>query len=160
MVVLPAPVAPTKAIFCPGLAQRLMSCRTSLVLVVAEVHVVKHHAALQPGVGDGAVGLVGMLPGPDVGALVAASADLPSGVLLGVDQLDIAVVGLGLLVHQVEDTLRAGGGGDHEVHLLADLGDGLGEALVQADKGDDGADGHAGQPVDAQHRAHDGHQSA
>ena len=41
-----------------------------LVLVVAEVHILKDDVALQLGVSDGAVGLVRMFPGPDAGALV------------------------------------------------------------------------------------------
>ena len=77
--------------------------------------------------------LCGVLPGPGVGAL-GDLGDLAVGALLGVHELDVALVALGLLVHEVEHTLRAGGGGDDEVDLHADLGDGLGEALVQADK--------------------------
>ena len=138
-----------------GLCPEADVVQHQLVLVVAEVHAVEHDAALQLGVGDAAVGLVRVLPGPGVGAL-GDLGDLAVGALLGVHELDVALVGLGLLVHEVEHTLRAGGGGDDEVDLHADLGDGLGEALVQADKGDDRADRDAREPVYAEHRADDG----
>ena len=102
-----------------------------LVFVIAEVHVLKDHAALQTGVGDGALRLVGVFPGPYVGAL-GALIQTALRVLPGVDQLHIALVLFGGLVHQVKDTLGAGSGGDHKVDLHAHLGDGVGEALVQA----------------------------
>ena len=91
-----------------------------LILVVAEVHVVEHDLAAQLGVGDGAVRLVRVLPGPDVGALLGLI-DLVALALPGVDELDIALVLLRLLVHQVENALRAGGGGDDEVYLHGEL---------------------------------------
>ena len=128
-----------------------------LLFVVAKVHVVKDHAALQPGIGDGAVGLVGVPPGPYVGALLGLG-PLALSILLGVDQLYVAVVLFRLLIHQIEDPLGAGGGVDHEVDLLAYLGDGLGEALVEAHKGDDGAQCDACQAVDSQDSAHNGHE--
>ncbi len=100
-----------------------------LVLVIAEVHVVKDHVALQTGVGDGAVALWGCFQAHTL-VRSALSYRLAVRVLPGVDQLHIALVLFGLLVHQVKDTLGAGSGGDHKVDLLAHLGDGVGEALV------------------------------
>ena len=91
-----------------------------------------------------------MPPGPDVGTLLGLR-QLAVRALLGVDQLHIAVVLLRLLVHKVKDPLGAGGGVDDEVHLLAHLGDGLGEALVEAHEGDDRGQVHPGHvAVDGQ----------
>ena len=111
-----------------------------LVLVVTEIHVVKRHIALQLGVGDGAVRLVGMAPRPDSGSFfcLCQTAVLP---VFGVDQLHIAVVGLRRLIQQVKHPLRSGHGHDNAVHLLADLGDGLGKVFVQGQKGYQGSQG-------------------
>ena len=68
-------------------------------LLVAKVHVVEGHVPLEAGVGDRAVRLVGVLPGPDVGALRALH-QVAVSVFFGVDQLHIAVVRLGGGVHQ------------------------------------------------------------
>ena len=54
------------------------------VFVVAEVHAVQNHAAFQTGVGDGAVSLVGMLPGPYAGAF-SGFRQLAVKAFLGVD---------------------------------------------------------------------------
>ena len=127
-----------------------------LIWFVAEVHMIQHHAAFQLCIGHGSVRLVGMPPGPYVGPLLGLG-ELSVRPLFGIDQLHIALVGFRLLVHQFKDPLGAGGGGDHKVDLLADLGNGLGKALVQAHKGDHRAQRHTRQAVDAQHRSHNGH---
>ena len=129
-----------------------------LVFVVAEVHTIKDHTALQASVCDGTVRLVGMLPGPHIGAL-SALRELSVGVLFRVDQLHIALVLLRLLIHEIKDTGGTGGGSDHEVDLHAHLGDGLGKALIQAYKDDNRAQGNPSQAVDAQNSAYNGYQS-
>ena len=102
-----------------------------LIRVVPKVDVVEDDLALQLGVGDGALGPVRVLPGPDIRALLGLD-ELAVTVELRVHELDVALVLLGLLVHEVEDALRAGGGGDDEVNLHGELAYGLGEALVEA----------------------------
>ena len=96
-----------------------------------------------------------VLPGPDVGALFAL-VDLVALALFGVDELDVALVLLGRLVHELKDTLRAGGGGDDKVDLHGELGYGVGEAAVQADEGHDRAQGDAANTVDGEDGADDG----
>ena len=73
---------------------------------IAEVHIEEPHVAGQFGVGDGTV-VVGMFPGPDHGAL-GALGQSAVGVLLGVDQGHVAIVGFGLLVQQGEDPVGTG----------------------------------------------------
>ena len=68
-----------------------------LILVIAEVHTIQGDAALQLGVGSGAV-VLGLLPGPDIGAL-GRLLHLAVGLLPGVHQFHIALVCLRLLVH-------------------------------------------------------------
>ena len=69
-----------------------------LLLVVAEVHILKDDVALQLGVSDSAIGVL-LFPGPDAGGLV----DLGQGVVgleLGMHQGDVALVDLGLFLPQ------------------------------------------------------------
>ena len=124
---------------------------------VAKVYVVKDHAALQLPVGNGPFCLVGMLPGPQIGAYRGLG-QCSVLVFFCIDQFHIALVLFRLLIHQVEDTLGSGRRIDHEIDLLADLGDGVGKALVQSHEGYHSTDGHAGQSVDPQDGAHNGHQ--
>ena len=122
---------------------------------VPEIHPVEHDPALHPLVGDGAVRLVGVLPGPDAGAAVGGS-DGPVGLLPGADQLHVPAVLLRRLVHELKDPLGPGGGHDHKVQLLADLGDGLVEILVQPHKGDDRAYGGSAESGQGQESARGG----
>ena len=117
-----------------------------LVGVVAKVHVVQHHFALQAGIGDCAVRLVGMLPSPHVGALFALH-QVSVPVLLGVYQGDVALVGLGLFVNQVKDTLGAGHAHDNHIQLVGNLADVAGKLLGHVQKRHHNADakGHAGK---------------
>ena len=102
-----------------GLSVQADVVQHQLVGVVAKVHVVQHHFALQAGIGDCAVRLVGMLPSPHVGALFALH-QVAVPVLLGVYQGDVALVGLGLFVNQVKDTLGAGHAHDNHIQLTLD----------------------------------------
>ena len=112
---------------------------------VAEVHVIEPHVAGQPGVGDGAV-VVGMLPGPDHGALGALGQGAV-GVLLGVDQGHVAIVGFGLFIQQGEDPVGAGQTHDDHVDLVGHLADRAGELLghIQERHHDADTESHAGE---------------
>ena len=78
---------------------------------------VQDDVAPQGGIGGGAVGLVVVLPGPVAGALVHGP-HVAAGGDIGVDQLHIAVIGLGLRVHQIEDPLGTGHGHDDGIDLV------------------------------------------
>ena len=127
-----------------------------LARVVAEVHPVKSDIAQQPGVGDGAV-VVRMFPGPDVGAL-GVLLQCTVGLFPGIDQGDVALIGLGLFIHQVKNPLGAGHGHNDGIGLHADLADRLGGVFVEGKKGDQSAQGQPGVAVQSQHRADDGTQ--
>ena len=111
---------------------------------VAEVDVIETHVALELGVGQGAV-VVRMFPGPDVGALLALGQGAVR-IFLGVDQGDIAVVGLRLLVQQSKDAVRTGRTHDDHVDLVGHLADCTGKLTghVQERNDDADAEGHAG----------------
>ena len=70
-----------------GLGVQADVVQHQLLRGIAEVHVIQHYFALQTGVGDGAFRLVGMFPGPHVGALFALH-QVAVLVLLGVYQGD------------------------------------------------------------------------
>ncbi len=123
---------------------------------VAKVHRVHLERALELGVGDGAVLPVRVTPGPDVGALVAGL-NGAVGQLAGVDQLHVAVILLGLLVHEGKDALRAGGGLRHKGDLLGDLRDGLRELAVERDERDDRANAEPTDAVQGERGARGGH---
>ena len=72
--------------------------------------------------------MVGMLPGPDVGALFALG-QAAVGILLGVDQSDIAFVRFRLLVQQGEKAVGAGQTHNDHVDLVGHLSDGAGKLL-------------------------------
>ena len=108
---------------------------------IAEVHVRKGDVTRQLVVGSGAI-VVGVLPCPQAGALVRLH-QLVVAVVLGVDQCDIALVGLALFVHHLEDTLGTGQSHDDAVGLHGHLTDGHVEALVQAQESHHRAKGRA-----------------
>ena len=130
---------------------------------IGEVHPVEPHVAGQGGVGDGAV-VVGMLPGPHVGPLLALG-EVAVGALLGVDQGDVALIRLRLLVDEIEDPLGAGQTHDHGVDLVGHLADVAGELLGHVEEGHHDADaegqtreadvGGAGEQQGAAHQGHD-----
>ena len=115
--------------------------QNSLFRHIAKINIGKGDVARQLVVGGGAV-VVGMLPGPDAGALGGLH-QLVILAILDVDQGDITLVGLAGLVHHLEDTLRTGQRHDHAVGLHGHLADGHIEALVQAQEGHHGTQGHA-----------------
>ena len=141
-----------KCDFLTRLCPKADVVENQLVFVIAEVHVVKDHAALHLGVGNGAVRLVRVFPSPKVRAL-GHFHQVAVFVFLRVDKFDITLVLFGLLVHKVEHTLCAGRRRNNEVNLHADLGNRLREALVKAYKGDHRAERNARQVVDAENRA-------
>ena len=115
---------------------------------IAEIDVRKGDVAFQLVVGGGAV-VVGVLPGPDAGALVGLH-EVVVLVVLGVDEGDIALIGLAGLIHHLEDALCTGQCHDDAVGLHGHLADGHIEALVQ------GQERHDSTQCDAAH-AGDGH---
>ena len=129
----------------------------NFIRVVSEIHAVKDDPAFQFGIGNGAVGLVRMFPGPQIRAL-RGFRQFAFGRFLDIDQFDIARVRLRFLIHQIEHALRPGRGRDHEVDLHTHLGDGLGEILIEANKGHHRAQRHTGQAVDSHYRPSNGHQ--
>ena len=118
---------------------------------IAEIDIRKGDVAFQLVVGGGAV-VVGMLPGPDAGALGGLH-QLVILAILDVDQGDIAFIGLAGLVHHLENTLCTGQRHDHAVGLHGHLADGHIEALVQAQEGHHGAKGHAADIANGHGRA-------
>ena len=108
------------------------------IRVVAEVHIEEAHVAAQLCEGGRAV-LVRVLPRPDAGFSLGFD-QLAFLVVAGVDEGYIAVISLRLLVHQLEDTLRACKRHDDRVELLRNLSDRHGERLGQLEEGRDNAD--------------------
>ena len=107
---------------------------------IAKVHVRHGDVALQLRVGHGAVCLVGMLPGPMTGALFGFR-NIALVVDFRVDQSDIALVLLGLLVHQLKNPLGAGQSHDDGVDLVGHLGNGHIEGAGQGQEADKLAQG-------------------
>ena len=126
-----------------------------LIVVIAEIHVVEHHVAGQFRVGDGAVRLMGVLPGPHAGALPALY-DITIGIFLRADKRYIPFVHFRRFIHQLKNTVGAGKGHDNRVELLADLGDGLVEVSVERQEGNQCTDGQAKLPVCSKECAGDG----
>ena len=116
-----------------------------LALLIGEVDVHHAHVAAQQGVGQRAVA-VGMTPGPMPGVLLGLG-DGPVLADAAVDQRDIALVGLGLLIHQLKYTLGARRGHDDGVDLLRESVDVTGKLLGHVQKRDQDADreGRAGE---------------
>ena len=133
-----------------------------LLRVVAEVHSVEGYRAFELSVGHGAVGLMRMLPGPDVGVLICFG-DCAVFCNLSPDKFHVAVVLFGFLVHHLEDALCSGAGHDYAGELLADLRNRHGEALVQRHEGHQRAQSQAEEAVRADMQgddcAHDGNQN-
>ncbi|CCX38489.1 uncharacterized protein BN452_02363 [Clostridium sp. CAG:1013] len=106
---------------------------------------------------------MGMLPGPNAGALFALG-DGAIGVLLGVDQSDVAFVGLSLFVQQSEDPLSACQAHNHQVQLVGYLADRARELFGHVQEGNHDADAesqagnaHVGSACGEQHAAHNSH---
>ena len=99
------------------------------------------HVAPELGVSHGVVRGVGMLPGPVAGRLFAFG-DGAVGGDVGIDQLDVALVLLGLGIDDLKNPFRAGQSRQQGVELLGNLGNGLGEGPGVLEEGGDGADVH------------------
>ena len=114
--------------------------QNDLLLIIAEINILKDDVTLQLGVAGLSVS-THMLPRPGAGGLVR----LGDGIvrqIFRVDQRHIALVDLGLLVQQGKDTRTAGQCHDDRVQLHGDLADGLVELAVQHKE--------AGQPAQRQ----------
>ena len=122
-----------------------------LIFRIAEVHMVKNYISLHRLISCRIVCLMIMLPRPETCTLFAFR-QFSIRLSHGVHQLHIPLVHLRLLVHELEDPVRAGQGHDDAVELLADLGDGLGKVSVQIQIGDQGAEGQAPHAVQGQDR--------
>ena len=106
-----------------------------LFIGISEVHAVKGDVTLKLHISRRAVRFVIVLPGPEP-CLFFCLNQRAVRIFFGIDQLHIAIVLFGLLVHHPENALGSRQRHQDVVHLLADLGDGLGTALVQAQEGD------------------------
>ena len=119
---------------------------------IAEVYLVHGDLAPQGGVGHGAVGLMGVLPGPLAGAGLRLG-DRAVGGDVGIDQRYIAVIVLRGGVHKLEDPLRAGKGHDDGVDLVGHLtqrlikGAGQEQEAHQLAGGEQSAVGHNNHPA-------------
>ena len=129
--------------------------QNDFVRIIAKIHIVEGHVSGQLRVGDGALRLMGMPPGPQAGALWGFR-QASVRIFFCVDQLHIAVVFLRRFVQQVEDPLRAGHCHDDAVGLLADLADGLGGVFIQGQEGNQGAQGQAQIAVQSEKGSHYG----
>ena len=125
-----------------------------LVIPVSEVDAVEGDIAFQGLIGGRILRLVIVLPRP-LSRMPVRLDDLPVCIALTVDQHDIAVVRLGLCVHELENALRAGQGHDDTVELHADLVDRHGETPVQGQETGEGTDCKSGIGIDRQNTAHD-----
>ena len=104
------------------------------------------------------LGAVGDLPGPKIGPLVGLLQLAALFVVGHVHQGNHAVILLGGLIHQIEDSLCARQCHDHRVELLGDLADGVGEALGQLEEGGNGTQSNAGvNTAQSQRTAGHGH---
>ena len=119
---------------------------------IAEIDIGEGDVACQLVVGGGAI-VVGVLPGPEAGA-VGGLDQLVVRIVFGVDEGDVALIGLAGLVHHLEDALGTGQSHDDAVGLHGHLADGHVEALVQGEKGHDGAQRHAADIADGHGSAH------
>ena len=133
--------------------------------LVGKVDAEEAHVARERCVGDGAVGLVRVLPRPLAGPVPVAALALAHGTVL-VDgaghELDVALVLLGLLVDELEDALGAREAHDHGVHLVGYLADLVGELLGHVEERHAHGDGERqprdGGVGDAEHQEDaDGH---
>ncbi len=115
-----------------------------LAFLVAKVHILQAHVALQQRIGKAAIGLR-LLPGPVAGV----TGRFRDGAVRShhrIDQRHLALILLRLLVHQVEDAARAGQTHDDGVDLLGKLVHIASELLGHVQEGDEHTDvkGHAG----------------
>ena len=89
---------------------------------ILKIHIKQAHISLQPCVGHSAVRFMGMLPGPDSGALCAFR-QCSVVLLLYVHQCHITVVCLWLLIHQRKDSLCTCKSHNYGVNLVGHLKD-------------------------------------
>ena len=125
-----------------------------LVVPVAEINTVKGDIAFQSLISRRIFGLVVMFPGPLAGVPVGLD-DGTVRAALTVDQHDITFIGLGLGIHQIENTLRTCQSHDDAVELHAHLIDGHGKAPVQGQKACQRTDRKAGVGIDGENAAYD-----
>ena len=100
-----------------------------LLVCIAKVHAVKNNVSLQLCVGRLTSLAVIVLPCPQSGTLLRLF-DLAPAVLFGIHQLNIALIQLRCLIHQLEETICTCQSHHDTVELLADLVDGHAEGLV------------------------------
>ena len=87
-----------------GLRIQLDIMQDDLVVTVAEVNLIKYDISLQLHIGRRIRILVIMLPCPDAGPFLTFM-QRPVRILFRIDKLHITVVHLGLLVHQLKETV-------------------------------------------------------
>ena len=128
-----------KCNFLTGLGKQLDVMEYHLGWVIAEIHSVKNNAAFHFLIGNSPLCLMGVFPGPDTGALFCLfqCAVLP---FPDIHKFHIPIVLLRLLVQKLKYPSGACRCHDHRVHLLAGLGNRLGEIFIESHEGNDGAD--------------------
>ena len=123
-----------------------------LFVRVPEIHMVKHHIPFQFRVSHGIRILMVMLPGPETGAL-RGFLDLLKVIPPGIDQFHIALIHLRFLVHQPEDSFRAGQCHNNAVKLHGNLVDRHAERPVQGQERRQISQAQPGDPGEGQHAA-------
>ena len=121
-----------------------------LALIVAKDHMVETDVAPEGGQFP-----VRLFPGPGAG-LEGGLGEGAVPALHHPHQLHLALVHLGLRLHDLEDALGAGHGGEDGVHLLGDLVDGLAHLLGVVEEGSKTAQVAAADGQQSAHAAGDG----
>ena len=109
-----------KGDFLPGLGKEGYVVQNRPLFVIAEHHMVKADVTL-----EGDQRTVGPHPGPGV-IVVMDPGEIAGGIFRRPNERYLASVIFRLRLHHLKDPFRAGHGGEDGVHLLGDLGNGLG----------------------------------
>ena len=132
-----------------------------LLLGVSEVYIVEYDITLKFFVCSGSVSLMEMLPCPDTGTFIGffngVIGSVASGLvnLLCIYKCNITVIRLGLLIHQLEDSVSAGKCHDDGVDLHAYLVDRHIELSVECQIADKCSESQSADSVYSHHAADD-----
>ena len=128
------------------------------LICIAKGHIKEAHITLQLCVGNGAVRLVRMLPGPHSCALLTLC-NCSVCVFSGVYQGYISLIHLRLLVHHAEDPLCSGKRHDNGVKLLGDGHERLCKALCKLQIGCHDTQSNSSDSHDREETSQDGCQN-
>ena len=135
-----------------GAAIQIDIVQNGLFRHIAKVHIRKGDVPLHLLIGGGPI-VMGVLPGPEVGALLGLH-QLLVRAILSVYQGHISLIGLRGLIHHLKDTLCTCKSHNDAVGLHGHLADGHIEALVQGEEGHYSAQGHPAQVAHSHSRTH------